>query len=106
MATNVEYQFSGKKLAIFTWHGCEIESNGKDIVAYIGHETPMQTHLNVHFALQSMRQKAKEDDVIGPRVLIVGPSDVGKSVLARTLCGYATRNFTNIVLCDIDPSGV
>jgi polyribonucleotide 5'-hydroxyl-kinase len=106
LATNVEYQFSGRKLAVFTWHGCDIESSGKNAVEYIGYETPKQSEINIHFALNNLRKEAKEQDEIGPRVMIVGPTDVGKTSLAKTLVSYSTRTYTNTLLCEIDPTGV
>jgi polyribonucleotide 5'-hydroxyl-kinase len=106
LAANVEYQFSGKKLAIFTWKGCNIETSGKDAVEYIGHETPKQSEINVHFALHHLRQKAATENEKGPRVMILGPADVGKTSLAKTLVNYATRSYTGTLLCELDPSGV
>lgn len=105
LAFEVEYQFTGRKLAIFTWHGCKLECVGKNAVEYIGHETPMNAIINVHFALQQLRDKAATQDLPGPRVMIVGPSDVGKTTLAKTLASYAARNASIPILCDIDPSG-
>jgi len=43
---------------------------GKSEVAYIAKETPMVMYLNVHVALEQMRQKAEEDDTRGPRVCL------------------------------------
>ena len=93
-------------MAVFTFDGCSIESSGNDVIEYIGHETPKQVEINVHFALHNLRQIAKRNDEYGPRVMIVGPADVGKTSLAKTLANYATRSFSNILTCEIDPSGV
>lgn len=38
-----------------------------------------------------MRNKAEERESKGPIVLIVGPTDVGKSTLCRILINYAVR---------------
>lgn len=38
-----------------------------------------------------MRAKAEEREIRGPAVLIVGPTDVGKSTLSRILLNYAVR---------------
>ena len=43
---------------------------GKSEVAYIAKETPMVMYLNVHVALEQMRQKAEEENTRGPRVCI------------------------------------
>lgn len=46
--------------------------------AYVAKETPMIFYLNIHTALEQMRTKAEETKTAGPRVMIVGPDDVGK----------------------------
>lgn len=46
--------------------------------AYIAKETPMIHYLNIHTALEQMRTKSEADSCGGPRVMVVGPDDVGK----------------------------
>ena len=77
---NHKYNFQpGSTVAVFTWHGCKLAIHGKTEVAYISKETPMRVYINTHAALEQMRAKAEEDNTRGPRVMIVGPTDVGKS---------------------------
>lgn len=38
-----------------------------------------------------MRQTAEQNDTKGPIIVIVGPTDVGKSTLSRMLLNYAVR---------------
>ena len=106
LATDVEYQFTAKKLAIFSWHGCKLKSFGANAIEYIGKETPMNSIINVHFSLQKIRQDAANAGTFGPRVMIVGPSDVGKTSVAKTLVSYAARSASYPILCEIDPAGV
>lgn len=61
-----------------------------DIQPYTSKETPMIMYLNAHAALEDMRKTAendtadqKENGNRGPVVMVVGPSDVGKSTLCR-----------------------
>ncbi|KAJ3320273.1 hypothetical protein HDV06_005417 [Boothiomyces sp. JEL0866] len=103
LAVDYEYQFQGKKLGIFTWHGCKLETSGPVISEYIGSETMMNEHLNLHFALENLRSTAKKENNNGPRVMIVGSSDTGKTTLAKTLINYAARQQRSSILCDIDP---
>ncbi|KAJ3306620.1 Cleavage polyadenylation factor subunit clp1 [Kappamyces sp. JEL0829] len=103
LAIDVDYQFTARKLAIFTWHGCELETWGKASSEYIGEETPMNSVLNVHFALQKLRQDASMRGSVGPKVMVVGPSDVGKTSLVKTLASYAARSQSYPILADIDP---
>ena len=91
VAGNV-YTFTGTKAAVYSWQGCNIEVSGDALQSdYIAHETPMSEYINVHFALDSIRDQAKAAGKEGPRVLILGPEDAGKSTLAKTLTGYAVR---------------
>jgi len=103
LAKNREYQFAfGAKVAIFTWHGCTIILKGNTEVAYTSTETPMVTYVNTHAALEQMRVKAESDDTRGPRMLVVGPTDVGKSTFCRILVNYAVRLGRSPVIADID----
>merc|ERR1711865_731442 len=76
---------SGSKIAAFTWHGCVLEVVGKPDVMYVANETPMRLYQNIHILLDQRRQAARETGARGPRVLVAGPSDSGKSTLCRIL---------------------
>jgi polyribonucleotide 5'-hydroxyl-kinase len=106
LAPNQTYRFQGRKAAVFTWTGCKIETTGSNVVEYVGHETSMETNLNIHVALENLREEAERNDAVGPRVMIVGPGDVGKTSMAKTLLGYGARNGNSVVLVDIDPEEV
>ncbi|XP_005098564.1 polyribonucleotide 5'-hydroxyl-kinase Clp1 [Aplysia californica] len=103
LAKNKKYQYlSGAKVAVFTWHGCTIKVKGKTEVAYISKETPMVTYVNTHAAMEQMRERADAENTRGPRMLVVGPQDVGKSSFCRILVNYAVRLGRSPVLADID----
>ena len=59
-------------------------------------------------ALAAFAAGAGEDscgrDCRGPRVMVVGPSDSGKSTLAATLLGYAARLGREPTFVDLDPA--
>ncbi|XP_043940040.1 polyribonucleotide 5'-hydroxyl-kinase Clp1 isoform X2 [Protopterus annectens] len=82
---------SGSKVAVFTWHGCTVQLTGSTEVAYVARETPMLLYLNCHAALEQMRHQAECEDERGPRVMVVGPTNAGKSTLCRLLLNYAVR---------------
>ncbi|XP_078530264.1 polyribonucleotide 5'-hydroxyl-kinase Clp1 [Lissotriton helveticus] len=82
---------AGCKVAIFTWHGCTVLLTGEPEVAYVSKDTPMLLYLNIHTALEQMRRQAEKEDERGPRVMVVGPTDVGKSTICRLLLNYAVR---------------
>jgi polyribonucleotide 5'-hydroxyl-kinase len=50
----------------------------------------MVSYVNTHFALEKLRNEAKLNGE-GPRVLLVGPSNSGKTSLAKLLTAYAIK---------------
>eukprot|EP00842_Homolaphlyctis_polyrhiza_P006326 jgi/Hompol1/6695/HPOL_000415-RA len=107
----IEYSFTGRKLAVFTWHGCVLEISflsGSELVYavnYIGYETPMQSYLNVHMALEQVRDAVRQSATeSGPRVLIVGQADSGKTTLSKILVNYAAKQSRRPIFIDIDPT--
>ena len=97
------YTFTGTKAAIYTWHGCSFEVSGDVLQSeYTAEETPMNEYINVHFALEALRDQAKAAQRPGPRLLVLGPDDAGKTSLVKILTGYAIRNGRSPVLANID----
>lgn len=60
----------------------------------------MTQYTNVHFALENLRNAAAPD---GPRVLLVGPNNAGKTSLAKLLAAYATRAGRQPLVVNTDP---
>ncbi|CAO3569151.1 unnamed protein product [Mortierella alpina] len=104
LGQNVDYEFSGRKIAVFTWHGCKLQIQGTCSVEYIANETPMISYLNTHLALEQRRVLATQNNGKGPRVLIVGPNDVGKTSLSKMLLSYALRQSRQPIYVDLDCS--
>lgn len=102
LAIDCEYVFRDRKLAIFTWYGCSLQVAGAPDVAYTSDETPMNSYLNVHSQLQRRRELAAAKHAAGPRVLVCGPPDSGKSTLAQMLTNYALRLGEKPTLVDLD----
>ncbi|KAH7728203.1 Clp1 [Aphelenchoides avenae] len=85
-------------------------------VILIYHFIPLQfmayaTHviyLNTHAALEQCRRVAEEaldrgsSSARGPRIMLAGPTDVGKSTVCRILCNYAIRQKRTPVYVDLD----
>jgi len=90
LALNHTYSFTGTKSSIYTWHGCRLEVSGI-CEEYTAEETPMVSYVNTHFALEKLRDDAKQTGGEGPRVLIVGPTNAGKTSLVKLLTAYAIR---------------
>lgn len=105
LVRNKHYNFaSGAKVAIYTWHSCTVEVTGELEVGYVSGETPMVVYLNVHMALEQMRQKVEKEgkNLVGPKVMICGPVNVGKSTVTKILLNYAVRMGRRPIFVDLD----
>ncbi|KAI1081584.1 Clp1-domain-containing protein [Whalleya microplaca] len=99
LAPTTTYTFpGGTKSKINTWHGCTLEiacPAGGFYDAYTSEptaeETPMVSYVNLHFKLEALRAAASRTGQMGPRVLVVGPPNAGKTSLVKMLTGWATR---------------
>ncbi|EMD69599.1 hypothetical protein GGP41_001255 [Bipolaris sorokiniana] len=105
LAPSTTYSFSGTKGAIFTWHGCKLDIGGEVESDYIAEETPMMSVANLHFALENLRDKsiASGSVEMGPRVLVVGPENSGKTSLVKTLTSYAVKTDRQPMVVNLDP---
>lgn len=63
----------------------------------------MRYYLNLHHLLETRRQQAKENGTHGPKVIIVGDRDSGKSTLCQILLNYAVRMGWTPTYTDLDP---
>ena len=96
----------GKKAAIYTYHGVTLHVKGAPSVAYVAEETPMLSYANLHFALEKLRQISEDTRSRGPRVLILGSEDAGKTSLTKILTSYATRQGRKPIVVGLDPKQV
>lgn len=101
MAINKEYIFQDENFAVFSWYGCIIESVGGSNL-YTEPNTPMVAYVNTHSQLEARRDVAVANNDFGPRVILVGDSDKGKSSTARILAAYAARLDRNPIFVDLD----
>jgi len=119
------------KFAIFTWYGCTVDVDieyGKSLdISYTSTETTCNiSYVNTHAQLEIYREEAlraalvlqqqqQQSNIVpsptttaasldGPRVLIVGPPDSGKTTLAKLLTAYAIKVGKTPILVDLDPS--
>ncbi|OQV06926.1 hypothetical protein CLAIMM_11431 [Cladophialophora immunda] len=97
------YTFTGTKAAIYTWNGCQFQVSGDALQSeYTAEETPMSEYINTHFSLENLRGQAQATGREGPRVLILGPENAGKTSLAKILTGYASRSARSPVVVNLD----
>ena len=96
LARNSPLEFSRGKYAIYSWKGAQVSLDGCES-SYVSRDTTMLEAMNVHAVLDAKRKRAVADpakELQGPRIMVVGPTDSGKSSLCRILCGYASRSAT------------
>ncbi|KAF3936135.1 hypothetical protein ABW19_dt0200646 [Dactylella cylindrospora] len=110
LSKGLPYTFTGCKLAIYTWTGCTLSIEGSPSVEYTAEETPMNTYLNLHIALEKQRVAASDcpptaDGAQGPRILLIGPPDAGKTSLCKILTGYAIRQGRKPMVINLDAGG-
>ena len=105
LAPSTTYSFQGTKGAIYTWHGCRLELGGEVESDYVAEETPMTSHANLHFALEMLRDHSVANNgmVMGPRVLVVGAENAGKTALVKTLTSYAVKSGRQPIVVNFDP---
>ena len=102
LSVDVQYVLTDCKVALFSWHACELSVRGQCRSAYTANETPMVSYINAHAALDHLRSQAKTANARGPIALICGPVDCGKSSLARLLLNYAVRAGHAPLFIDLD----
>ena len=62
----------------------------------------MAEYANVHFALETLRHNARASGRQGPRVLILGPENAGKTSLAKIVTAYAVRIARQPIVVNLD----
>ncbi len=63
----------------------------------------MNTYLNISEIINLKREKVlKERQSFGPRVIVVGSTQSGKSTLCKILLNYAARLGWKPIFCDLD----
>lgn len=107
LALQKAYRLSdgGLKLPLFTWHGCVVDIDCDHVdIGYTSDETNCNiAYVNTHAQLEALRDEAVPDRD-GPRVLIAGPPESGKSSLTKILMAYATKLGRCPMWIDLDPA--
>lgn len=62
----------------------------------------MISYANLHFALERQREEAATHGKDGPKVLVLGPENAGKTTLVKLLTAYATRSGRQPVAVNLD----
>ncbi|KAH3669322.1 hypothetical protein OGAPHI_001443 [Ogataea philodendri] len=99
LSPNIEYAFQGSvKLGVFSFSGCRLQFwNCQPLSEYVSEESCVGQYLTFHLGLE--RQRVLE----GPRVLVIGARDSGKTAVCRTLASYAEKQDHQPVLVNLNP---
>ena len=62
----------------------------------------MSIYMNTHFALEDLRLSASDLGSLGPRVLVIGPENAGKTTLVKILASYANRTGQQPIIINTD----
>jgi polyribonucleotide 5'-hydroxyl-kinase len=98
------YLAPDRRVGVFTWFGAELLVWGAISGAYESPESQVPVYANLHQQLEARRDAAAAagGGAQGPRVLVCGSTDSGKSTLCRMLCAYACRVGRAPTLVDLD----
>ena len=107
LGTDAEYTLEGPcSVALFSWYGARLTVKGDVEMAYLSSytaiDTPMHQYINTHDGLSYLRTNARDSGTTGPRVMICGAADSGKSTLGRTLMAYSLRQGHTPVYVNLD----
>lgn len=112
LANGSTYEFKGAmKVVAFTYRGAEVEIEGAITNEIkVVKEPLINVYLTLHLSLENQRNVVSQlnssinmSKMTGPKVLILGSSNSGKSTLLRTLACYALRMERQVMLINLDP---
>lgn len=119
LPNDVDIRLTGCKYAIYAPlpSGCRLQyetapnkenvnisNEDSQISEYISDESLMPQYTNLHFALEILRQAAESDpSKKGPKLLVVGNSQSGKTALVKVLASYAVKMDRVPLLVNLDP---
>jgi polyribonucleotide 5'-hydroxyl-kinase len=101
---------AGCRCAIFSFNGALIEVIGETEWCYTEENVFMKLYLNIHLVMEECRcfeetaatSSSTSTNAHGPRLMLAGGTDVGKSTICRILCNYAVRQSRCPIYVDLD----
>ncbi|SOV75649.1 clp1-related protein, putative [Plasmodium sp. gorilla clade G3] len=88
-----DYTFGyNEKFSIYTYTGCYIQIKGITLQEYESKNNTMKEYVSLCYILDAYRKLAKKKKKIGPRILITGNNNSGKSSVSLLLLNYALKS--------------
>ncbi|SCA48596.1 clp1-related protein, putative [Plasmodium ovale] len=88
-----DYHFGfNEKFSIYTFTGCVIQIKGKTLQEYESKNSTLKDYLSLSYILDAYRKLAKKKKTVGPRILITGNNNSGKSSVSMLLLNYALKS--------------
>ncbi|CRG98865.1 clp1-related protein, putative [Plasmodium relictum] len=98
-----DYYFGfNEKFSIYTYTGCIIQIKGKTLQEYESKNTTMKDYLSLSYIFDAYRKLAKKKKKVGPRILITGNNNSGKSSVSLLLCNYALKSGFKPIFIETD----
>jgi hypothetical protein len=96
--------FTDRKFAIYSLSISRIRISDKIKSIYKTEDTPMYEYLMAHHIINEKRKEALKTNTIGPKVMITGTRESGKTSLCNIFINYAIKLGWNPTYVDLDLS--
>ncbi|KAJ3360216.1 Cleavage polyadenylation factor subunit clp1 [Allomyces javanicus] len=126
LADKIPYELSGFTGAVYSHHGCKLNvsalrplKTGPGAPKLDADAPPMPLHVvrdcnvtalaNLNLRLDKLRSHAAKSvgqgatADVGPRIMVVGPRDSGKTTIVKTLANYAVKGDWTPLFVDLNP---
>ncbi|VTZ68053.1 polyribonucleotide 5'-hydroxyl-kinase Clp1, putative [Plasmodium chabaudi chabaudi] len=106
LVVDKDYYFGyNEKFSIYTFTGCIVQIKGKTLQEYESKNSTIKEYLSLSYVLDAYRNLAKKKKKIGPRVLITGNNNSGKSSVSMLLLNYALKSGFKPIYIETDTKG-
>ena len=93
---------AGFRFQIFSYQGCQVKLKGAVTQHTLQENPTMETQLKIHTLLNRCRDQARQLESDGPRLLVCGPTDNGKSSFCKFLINRAITDKFQPTFIELD----
>ena len=104
---NIEKSFSNRNIIIYFWEDSKITLHSLSLSkdpSYISNRNidTMREYIVAHYNITQLRFNALTSNQIGPRVLITGSNNCGKTAFCHMMLNYSLKLGWTPIYCDLD----